>query len=175
MIGKTAQHGLTKATMWLLVASLSFPSLAPASCGCGESSGSDSDMSCCSADRTSSEGSKCGRCCQTSTTSNECCHEYGETTPSCCSRSDVSYSSDGGCKCGTNCTCGHAPVPEPPAVPANQEQTPREQIASAQLDLATSLPVDAAVNNATVVGEVFEFTGPTTSPERCSLLSRFTL
>ncbi len=168
MIGKTTQHGLTKATMWLLVVSLSFPSLAPASCGCRGTSDGDADVSRCSADRTDG-------CCQTLTTSHACCHKCGETAPSCCSRPDAACSSDGTCTCGANCTCGHSPTPEPPAVPANQEQTPREQVVSAQWDLSTSVPVDTAASNATVVGENVESAVPATSPERCSLLSRFTL
>jgi hypothetical protein len=95
---------------------------------------------------------------------------------SCCaSRAGEADSLAKKCTCGAACSCGHGQIPEPPAVPSNQQQTPRGQVAAAQVDLATSLPVDGAASGGVLAGENCEFIGQATSSERCSLLSRFTL
>lgn len=177
MTRRTAQHGLTRATIWLVAVSLSFPSLAPASCGCQAASGDTSDISCCSAKRPASASIEDSGCCRTpESTCKHCCHDRVSAKSSCChSQTDGAGSLNGKCTCGASCSCGRGPVPEPPAVPASQEQTPREQVTAAQVGLATCLPSDGAVSNGNSAGEICEFAGPATSSERCSLLSRFTL
>ena len=177
MIGKTAHRGLTRATIWLMAVLLSFPSLAPASCGCGATLGGTSDDSCRSAKCPPPGGIGHIPCCQTSKNTRTCCCQKPVAATSSCSGSHTAGagSSEGKCSCGGNCSCDRGPTPQPPAVPVGQEQSPREQIAAAQVELATVLPSDGAVDHGIVADEICEFVGPATSTERCTLLSRFTL
>ena len=178
MSRKTTQHGLTKATIWLMAASLFFPSLSPASCRCKTASTGDSGSACCTATSPpSSPRSERHSCCQSTTVRRKNCCDKGIDETSCCcsSNADATDSPGGKCECGEACSCGRAHTPEPPAVPPSQQQSPREQVAGVHVDFAASLPSHGAVGGAVAGRSICEFATPATSTERCTLLSRFTL